>query len=266
MNGAILDPYKPGTSILHKLDARVKLAAAVAIILIANLTPIEAWPAFVGHALLLLVVIASAELSLLDVAKRSLLAAPFVLIAAIGLPFVREGKPLLSIPLLSSSLVITDVGALRFANAITKSWLSVITAIVLIFVTRFPDILRAMRSLGVPIPLTSIIMLMYRYMFVLVEEAMRLLRARDARSGALPGKKSGASLRWRASVTGHMIGTLFLRTYERSERIYQAMLARGYVGEIHVLSPRPMRISEALLGAAAVAAFAAASMTGLFFG
>ena len=68
---------------------------------------------------------------------------------------------------------------------------------------------------------------MYRYLFVLVDEAMRLQTARDARSVG-----AGRTLFWRAKVLGGMIGCLFIRSYERSERIYAAMLSRGYAGEV----------------------------------
>ena len=72
---------------------------------------------------------------------------------------------------------------------------------------------------------------MWRYLFVLVDEAIRLTRARDARSGSVTGRGGGA-VWWRARVAGGMAGNLFLRGYERSERIYAAMVARGYDGEV----------------------------------
>ncbi len=100
--------------------------------------------------------------------------------------------------------------------------------------TPFPDLLAAMRAIRVPRLLVAIFGLMWRYLFVLVDEALRLLRARASRSGRSdrPGLKTGGSLAWRGRVAGGMAGNLFLRAYERSERIYMAMLARGYDGEI----------------------------------
>ncbi len=72
---------------------------------------------------------------------------------------------------------------------------------------------------------------MYRYLFVLVDEVNRMIAARNARSARADGRVGG-SLAWRAKVTGQMAGSLFLRSYERSERIYMAMLARGFDGEL----------------------------------
>jgi cobalt/nickel transport system permease protein len=88
--------------------------------------------------------------------------------------------------------------------------------------------------------LVAIISFMYRYLFVLADEALRLMRARAARSGAGPaGRKPGGSLAWRGRVAGGLVGNLTLRAFERSERIHAAMVARGFQGEMRVLeTPR----------------------------
>ena len=98
-----------------------------------------------------------------------------------------------------------------------------------------------MQSVGIPRILVGMFGLMWRYLFVFVDEAMRLMRARAARSGhnAEKGGKSGGSLSWRVRMTGGMAGNLFLRAYERSDRIYVAMLSRGYDGEMRSLSLNP---------------------------
>jgi cobalt/nickel transport system permease protein len=123
------------------------------------------------------------------------------------------------------------------------SWLSVQVALLLAFTTPFHDLVDALRELRLPRILISIISFMYRYLAVLGDEGSRMLRARDARSGAREGA-SGGSLRWRATVTGRMVGSLFLRAYERSERIYAAMQARGFEGEFRHLRARPLVRTE----------------------
>ncbi|MFN8563911.1 MAG: energy-coupling factor transporter transmembrane component T [Anaerolineae bacterium] len=75
------------------------------------------------------------------------------------------------------------------------------------------------------------------------------MRARSARSASLPGRKSGGSPLWRARSAGGMVGSLFLRSYERSERVYAAMLARGYDGRMRVLSPPPLSRASLVSGA-----------------
>jgi cobalt/nickel transport system permease protein len=94
-----------------------------------------------------------------------------------------------------------------------------------------------MRAVRVPRLMVTIFGLMWRYLFVLADEALRLLRARAARSSntGFPGLRAGGSLAWRAQTAGGMAGNLFMRSLERSDRIYAAMLARGYDGEIRAV-------------------------------
>lgn len=272
MTSALLDPYRERESAVHGADPRVKLVLALATILAANATPVRAWPVHLAYYVLLGAVALWARLSLRHVAARSALALPFVLMAAAGLPFVREGEPLMSMNLLGLPVTVTDVGLNRFTTILVRSWLSVLVTVTLVVTTRFAEIVRAMRSLGVPLVLTSIMALMYRYLYILVEEARRLMLARDARSAEPAAQDArhgrvGRGLGWQAQVTGHMIGTLFLRTYERSERVYCAMLARGFTGEIRVLrEERPSR-GQMVVAAAALAALmlavAAANLQGM---
>lgn len=111
-------------------------------------------------------------------------------------------------------------------------------AILLTVTTEFPDILVAMRALRTPRVLVTIFGLMWRYLFVFSDEALRLMRARASRSGAadVPGLRPGGTIAWRAQTAGGLVGNLFVRSLERSERIYAAMLARGYDGEIRSLA------------------------------
>jgi cobalt/nickel transport system permease protein len=133
----------------------------------------------------------------------------------------------------------------RFASVALKSWLSVQAAVVLASSTPFPDLLQAMRAVGIPRLLVAMFGLRWRYLFVLADEALRLMRARAARSGRGAGTDRGSGpstplrvggrLAWRARVAGGMAGSLFLRAFERSDRIYAAMLSRGYDGEVRLL-------------------------------
>ncbi|MCX6027517.1 MAG: energy-coupling factor transporter transmembrane component T, partial [Chloroflexi bacterium] len=116
--------------------------------------------------------------------------------------------------------------------------------------------------------------LMWRYLFVLADEALRLMRARAARSGrpALAAGEAGhhqpmPPLAWRARVAGGMAGNLFLRAFERSDRIYIAMLSRGYDGEVRSLPLSPLTLSGwlTLAGGFALLAFLL-SLGALFWG
>lgn len=260
MNLALLDPYLERDSPVHRLDARIKLGCALAFILVINLTPTRAWPAYLAYLTAILVITMWGRIRLTGVLGRSTLALPFALMTVLGLPFIDQGTAVATFPFLTWRVTITDAGILRFVGIMARSWLAVLAAVTLAVTTRFVDILVAMRSLGMPKVLASIILLMYRYIHVLLEEASRLMRARQARSAAPePGRESG-SLRWRAQVTGRMIGTLFLRTYERSERVYEAMLARGFSGEILTLQPASLSLRHLLVGGLCVSALLAAAI------
>jgi len=234
-----LDPYRHRASQLHRLDPRVKFVLTLAFILVVALTPPGAWPVYILLFAIVLAIEILSELGVAYVFKRAVLALPFVL-AALPVIFTTQGTPLLEISVWNWTLVATQEGLARFISIALKSWISVQAAILLAASTPFPDLLTAMRAVKIPRLLVAIFGLMWRYLFVLVDEALRLLRARAARSGQAdqPGLKPGGGLVWRAHVAGGMAGNLFLRAFERSDRIYVAMLSRGYDGEVRA-APLP---------------------------
>lgn len=243
MHAHYLDPYKHRTSLIHALDARIKLVLAIAFIVTTALLPPGAWPAYVLLFAIVLSVVLLSELGVAFVLKRAVLAAPFVLAAA-PLMFTVAGDALWTFRIGPWTLALTGPGLERFASVALKSWLSVQMAIVLASSTPFHELLAAMRSLRLPRLLVAVIGLMWRYLFVLVDEVFRLMRAREARSGhadhAPAGGRAGGSLSWRARVTGGMAGNLMLRSFDRSERIYAAMTARGYDGEVRGVERPPL--------------------------
>lgn len=240
-----LDAYRSKASLVHRLDARVKLILAVLFIVATALTPDGAWLAYVLLAGLLFGVIVASRLGVGFVLRRSLVALPFAL-AAVTAMFSTPGQALLTMRVFGGELSITDSGVLRFAGILLKSWLSVQMAVVLTASTPFPALLRAMRSLRIPKVLVAITGFAYRYIFVISDEVLRMMRARAARSGARSGK-GGGSVFWRAQVTGGMAGSLFLRSIERSERIYDAMVARGYDGEVRILRAPALQLGDVIV-------------------
>ncbi len=245
MHVHFLDPYHPRNSPVHRLDPRLKLVLTVAFILTSTLLPTSAWPAYILLFALMLSVEIISELGVGFVLKRSSLALPFVL-AALPLIFTIPGKPLFSLSIGPWILTASYQGLERFVSISIKSWLSIQAAIVLAASTPFPDMLVAMRALHLPQLLVSTFGLMWRYLFVLVDEAGRLIRARLSRSGwsDTPGVKTGGSLAWRARVAGGMAGSLFLRAFERSDRIYMSMVSRGYDGEVRSLPLQSIRNTQ----------------------
>ncbi len=233
LSTTFLDPYIPVNSTVHRLDARVKLPLALVFILVCAFTPHGAWAVYMLLWAVLLAAVILSELGITLVLKRALLALPFML-AAFPVLFTIQGSALFSFSIGTIDLAISQAGIERFLSIALKSWISVQCAVLLAASTQITDLLKAMRMIRIPRLLVAIISLMYRYLYVMVAEAQRLLTARTARSGVSEHTdlKPGGSLRWRASVTGGMAGNLLLRSFERSDRVYSAMLARGYDGEV----------------------------------
>ena len=240
MHSDVFDRYHDIESSIHRLDPRVKVVVTLAFILSNALLPDGAWLAFGFSWMFLLFINAFSNLGIAFTLKRSFVALPFALVAVTVL-FSIPGKSLSTFHFLFWNLTITDMGLLRFMSILVRSWLSVQMAILLVSVARFPDIVHALEHLRVPSILTTIIAFLYRYLFVLVDEVFRLLRAREARSAAAAGARSGGSVAWRAQVAGNMAGQLFLRSYERSDRVYNSMLARGYTGHLMTINPHELR-------------------------
>ncbi len=247
MHSDAFDRYHHGHSLIHDLDPRVKVVVTITFILSNALLPDGAWMAFLFAWIFVLIASTSSGLGVGFTFRRSFIALPFTL-AAVTVLFSIPGEPVTSFQFLMWNFTVTDAGLIRFVSIVIRSWLSVQMAILLVAVTEFPKIVHALNHLRVPTILTVIISFLYRYLFVLTDEVMRLLRAREARSAAAAGNKGGGNVVWRARVTGNMAGQLFLRSYERSDRVYNAMLARGYKGELMTIHPHHFHAADWLLG------------------
>lgn len=230
------DHYQQHDTAIHRLDPRVKVLVVGLFVLSTALLPDGAWVAYAVSWLLLLAIGMVAHIQPWFLIKRSLLVLPFILAAATVI-FTLPGAVIWRGPF---GLTASDAGLIRFLSILARSWISVQAAVLLTATTRFPDVLHALRHLKVPAILVSILAFMYRYLFALADEAGRLIRARAARSAQLPGQRAGRTIWWRARIAGNMIGQLLVRSLERSERVYQAMLARGYRGELLTMNPHIM--------------------------
>jgi cobalt/nickel transport system permease protein len=246
MHVDIFDQFQFTDSRVHILDPRVKVVVAVAFILSNAILPDGSWLAFALVWLFILLLNDLSNLGLGFSLKRSVIALPFALVAVSAI-FSPLGEPLASWDLGFISLVPTDVGLIRFASIMLRSWLSVQIAILLVATTQFPDLIHALEHLRLPRTLTTIIAFLFRYLFVLTNEVYRILRAREARSARVPDFPGGGNLRWRIKTTGNMAGQLFTRSYDRSDRIYQAMISRGYAGHIRTLNPHQITKQDWLI-------------------
>jgi len=233
-NLSISDPYQPGNSVVHRLDAQTKLYLTLGYLFTTATMPEKAWKVYPVLLILLACTAFLARIRLSSLIKRSLLAFPFLL-AALPVLFTLPGDPYLTLSWSKFSIAVSEPGVNRFLAIGTKMWLCIQAAALLTATTPMTRLLAGLAALRVPKVLVAAAALMWRYLFVISEEAVRLIRARSSRSARLPEERGGGSIAWRARVTGGMAGSLFLRSLERSERVYNAMRSRGYDGKIRTL-------------------------------
>ncbi len=230
MTFAIREPYVRGSSPLHRLDPRLKVIGTVAFIALTAALPAPAWKSLGLLALVAGAVHGAARLPFRLLWARVAPAMPFIALAALSVPFVRAGHTLWAAHWGPITLQVTREGLEALGTILAKGWLSIWMSVLLVASTPLPALQQALDALGMPTLLSSTIGLMLRYLFVLGEEALRLQAAREARSVG-PGR----NILWRARVLGGMVGSLWVRSLERAERIYAAMTARGYDGRLRAL-------------------------------
>jgi cobalt/nickel transport system permease protein len=243
---AFLDRYRAGDSALHRADTRVKLATCFAYVLAITFTRPGDWWVLAALAAPLLLLALASRLGLWALLRRAFLALPFVA-AALPLLFTMPGETLFTVPV--TGWTASREGAVHVGTIMARSWLAVAAGVLLVSTTPVVDLLRALRAFRVPPLLTATLFFAYRYAFVIGDEAQRMLRARAARSALAPGLRGRGSLGWRARVTGAMVGSLFTRSLDRSDRVFAAMQARGYRGELLSLEPPAPPLARVSSGA-----------------
>ena len=227
---------------IHRLDGRIKLLIALAVILYAvnlprindlNLIRLSIMEAY----LLALVIIAN--LNPVYVLFRYIAILPFGLGIAVLQPFIRQpfvdSFTLYPIPL-PFGLTITYEG-LDFGIALMAKFTVCATAIILLSsTTQMKDIVLSARRLGVPKEFTLLLTMMVRYLFVFWNVLKRIRIAQKTRLFNMWNKK--VSRKWTVEQIGHSISSLFIRSYEQGERTYISMLCRGYGGSQQVYVDR----------------------------
>ena len=228
--GVAGDPQSP----IHRLDPRAKLIGLSGITLIAVSAPLSAWPVYAACAAALAAIAATARVSPGTVWTRARLVLPLVLFVGVFVPFVRRGDPIDLGPVTAS-----NQGLETFATVTAKAILGTFSAVLLGATTSFPDVLHALERLKAPKLLVLIAAFMYRYLFTIVDEVQRMRAALAAR-GYAPRHAL------QAQAIGRVATTLFLRTYERAERVHLAMLARGWSQSMPRLDTLAYRRADAL--------------------
>jgi cobalt/nickel transport system permease protein len=211
--------YRHGSSRLHRLCPQTKIAAAFLFVFAVVATPRRAIWAFFLYALALLVLATKARLGVRFVATRMLVEVPFV-IAALLFPIIGGGE---HIDILGISL--STSGLWDMWNVLAKATIGLLTSVVLAGTTDIPSLLKGFDALRLPRALTAVMGFMIRYLDVVLGEfrRMRVAMASRAHNPTWIGH---------AKPYATAAGTIFVRSYERGERVYLAMASRGYDGKM----------------------------------
>jgi cobalt/nickel transport system permease protein len=206
-----IDRYAALESPLHVLEARSKLLAFTAMIVGVLCIPANNGFLVFAYFFATAILMGISQVPLAYIMGRTLIILPFIVLASLAVPW--KGYP---------GLIFLFVRAI----------LCLFLLILLTNTTRFVELLRGLRKLGCPQILVMNLSFLYRYLFVLTEEAMRMKQARDCR------RFRRAPFREELRILSSMLGTLLVRSFERAERMHSAMLSRAYSGDFPVASPR----------------------------
>jgi cobalt/nickel transport system permease protein len=230
-------------SAVHRLDPRAKLLATIAFLAVVvswgryevlGLVPFAAFP---------LVLCAAGRVPFGFVARKLLIAAPFVLLLGAFNPIFDTA------PRELAGGVAISGGWMSYLSIVLRFALTVAAAIALVAVTGMNPVCAAAERLGAPRIFVSQLALLYRYLFVLAAQAQRMQRASELRA---PGRR-----RLPIALFGSLVGHLLLRTLDRAQRIHVAMRCRGFEGQIPLLRPMRFGPADAAFLAAWIAFFAA---------
>ena len=239
MQHSFIDKYSHLHSPIHRVDPRIKSISLALFILFIIFTPPIHFISFGFYALLIFILILFSRVPPGYIFKRSLVVIPFVFMIAIFIPFLREGEIAGGYSFGSVKLTVTYDGLTVLWNVLIKSYLSILCLILLSATTKFSHLIKALESLKFPHIVTMIISFMYRYIFVLTDELMRMKRAKDSRT-------VGGGKFLQIKTLANMVGMFFLRSYERGERVYTAMVSRGFDGRAKTL--RQFRLRKGDIG------------------
>lgn len=227
MHHVILERWSRAHSVIHRRDPRIKLFIALVFLIIVATTPPLNWPCFLIYFAALLIATLSAKLPVLGLLERAALVLPFSLVFGITTWLIGDHA--------------------RAIGLFEKSYLSAWTALWLAGTTPLPRLLKAAEWFGVPRLLILVIQFLYRYLFVLSEQAQHMRLAAACRAGS----KGTARALFRAAAGA--LAVLFARSYQRADNINRAMQSRGFTGTFPSVAFEPFTLADAAFCALALA-------------
>ncbi len=211
MKHSFIDRYAALDSPLHTLESRSKLLGFTALIIGVLCIPADQGLIFFIYYFVTAILMGISQIPLGFIMRRAFVILPFIVLATLAAP---------------------GDGFIGFGMLLIRALLCLLLLILLTNTTRFVELLRGLKKLGCPQILAMNLSFLYRYLFVVTEEAMRMKQARDCR------RVGRAPFRQELKILSSMLGTLLIRSFERAERIHHAMLSRAYAGDFPVVSPR----------------------------
>jgi len=216
-----VDQWSRGTSALHSRDPRAKLGALLVFLVVLATTPANAAITLAIDAALLLAGILIAGLPLFRLLLRAMVVMPFSITFAL-LSWIAGDR-------------------WRAIGLVEKSYLSAVAVLLVIGVTSLPALLTGLERLGAPRMLVLVAQFLYRYLFVISEQAQHMRLAAASRQGDPGVHRKG---RFRAAAGA--LAVLFARSYYRAEGIHRAMLARAFTGHFPLLHSVRFRLADAI--------------------
>lgn len=208
-----------GHSPIHRAPAHLKLLTLVGFMLVVVATPTRWWPLFVVEALVLFAVIGVSRVPVTYLAPRMVIELPFAVFALL-IPFVAEGPRMEVL-----GVAVSEPGLHAGLTLLVKGSTGVLASLTLAATTEPQEVLRGLERLRMPDLIVSIMGFMIRYVDVVTGELSRMLVAMRSR-----GCDPRSPRHWPALARA--MGALFIRSYERGERVHLAMLSRGYDGRL----------------------------------
>lgn len=213
MPADFLDRFSRGTTVCHRLSARLKIVLTLAVIVLTVLLPSSLWPAQGCLASLVFVAHTLARIPVAYLVRRVALILPLVVMTALAVPLSHGFAS----------------GWQTAFGIVLRALVAFLAALWLVNTTPFDRLLAAFCGLGMPRVFAALLAFVYRYVFVLFDELARMRTAQRARTfGRRPGRT-----RWTSAV--QLVGTLLIRAIDRAERIHGAMASRGWTGNFKTL-------------------------------
>lgn len=219
----IVEPFAVGSSVIHRLDPRIRLSFTILYAIVVALS--YRFSVLIAALMLSAVLLVISQVSFREVLKRIATVNALILLLWLVMPFTFNGEVLTRI----ASFTVYRPGVVLAAQITLKSNAILLAFIALIATMSFATLGHAMHRLGVPEKIVHLVLMTYRYIFVIEQEYLRLVRAAKIR-----GFRPATNVHTYRTYA-YVIGMLFVRAAARAERVHQAMLCRGFKGKFYSL-------------------------------